>query len=873
MRKSENTFKNPTAEFRFTKYFFGAALIAITSFPHFGGHWGKCQNIGVNTTGAAPNAANLFEVLQPSTTANTVGIYVSHSGAITGYALQALKTGAGVNNIAAYLSATGGTNNYALIVPASSGIIGFGTTAPTSTALLTINPTTNAVRDGIDITLSGATSTATGISVSTGNSNVNGITVTHSSSATSTSLYGIGGVLSSTNIVSGYSAYRNSSGLSYGIYGINGTSGTYATNADTWAAFLRGRTVISSESSPTSPLGTDLEIRNTTTGAGNPATVSLRQTTASNTNGDVLANLNFGAGTVTGPQAQIQVLRDATGGAGDLPAAFAFSTTPDASSTIAERMRISSDGQLGLNTTNPNRMGNSSDRTLSIESSNSPNVELLRITSAANSTLGTLNFDRIAAANGAITARTCIVGTTVNGTTDSRLEFHTMGTPSSLTERMRITETGNVGIGTTAPLSRLQVYNTNPSFAVNTTSFLNPALTANQAFNIHSSWNEVRASSGFNFGMDIYATVNRAYVDAAQTGSVNSAYGATNDAYIYSTGTTTNAIGSVNYVSNFSTGTITNAYGLQSNVVNPGGGTITNAYGLYVGAVTGTNKWGVYSNDAGAINYFAANVGIGVSSPNARLDVKGTGNTNASYGFGVRNSDDVYNLVVANNGFIGIGTFPSFAAPERMLHLHSTSNNFHAIRLTAENTANNWDIIKRGNTYAQPENFVIAYNNNEWFQIDPSGNVGILINTPLYALDVAGTTRSTSGFWDASDFRFKKDIRFISSALPNLLKLQGVTYFWKKDEFPELKFDDNLQYGVIAQDLEKIFPELVHTDGHGFKSVSYSKLTPLLIEAIKEQQKMIEELKIINDNQQSSINQLHSEISEIKNALGLVGKK
>ena len=48
---------------------------------------------------------------------------------------------------------------------------------------------------------------------------------------------------------------------------------------------------------------------------------------------------------------------------------------------------------------------------------------------------------------------------------------------------------------------------------------------------------------------------------------------------------------------------------------------------------------------------------------------------------------------------------------------------------------------------------------------------------------------------------------------------------------------------MIAQDLEKILPELVFTGPDGYKSVSYEKLTPVLIEAIKEQQKQIETLK------------------------------
>ena len=233
----------------------------------------------------------------------------------------------------------------------TAGNVGINAPGPTATALLTINPNTNAIRSGIDMTLTNATSTATGLNITTANSLVNGITVTQNS-GTNTSLYGIGGVLSTGNIVSGYNGYRTGSGLSYGIYGINGLNSLYATNASTWAGFLQGRTVISSEAAPTSALGTDLEVRNTTTGAAAPATVSLRQTTSLPTTGNVLANLNFGDNYVTTPQAQIQILRDAAASsAADMPTAMTFSTTPDASATLTERMRIESDGDVGIGTT------------------------------------------------------------------------------------------------------------------------------------------------------------------------------------------------------------------------------------------------------------------------------------------------------------------------------------------------------------------------------------------------------------------------------------------------------------------------------------------------------------------------------------------
>ncbi|MTK54135.1 hypothetical protein [Paludibacter sp.] len=266
-----------------------------------------------------------------------------------------------------------GTQNIERLRVKSDGSIGIGTATTAANTLFTINPTTNNFRNGISMTLTGASSSATGISINSSTSNVNGLLVTNSSGATTSAFYGLGSVLSNTNIVSGYLGYRNGSGVSYGLYGVNGTIGSYTSASNSYAAFLQGRTVISSDGSPSSPLGVDLEIQNTTAGAGNPAILSMRQTTQNTTSGTSLAKINFGDSYSTSnvPQAQIQAIRDAAGGASnDLPTALIFSTTPDGSATIAERVRISNAGNVGIGTTSPSTL-------LHINSSSSPAFRLV----------------------------------------------------------------------------------------------------------------------------------------------------------------------------------------------------------------------------------------------------------------------------------------------------------------------------------------------------------------------------------------------------------------------------------------------------------------------------------------------------------------
>ena len=94
-----------------------------------------------------------------------------------------------------------------------------------------------------------------------------------------------------------------------------------------------------------------------------------------------------------------------------------------------------------------------------------------------------------------------------------------------------------------------------------------------------------------------------------------------------------------------------------------------------------------------------------------------------------------------------------------------------------------------------------------------------------------------------SDVRFKKNITPIASALDKVLSLDGVYYDWKQDDFPEKGFSDAKQIGFIAQEMEQVVPELVLTDTEGYKSVNYAAMTVVLVEAIKEQQKMIELLR------------------------------
>lgn len=109
-------------------------------------------------------------------------------------------------------------------------------------------------------------------------------------------------------------------------------------------------------------------------------------------------------------------------------------------------------------------------------------------------------------------------------------------------------------------------------------------------------------------------------------------------------------------------------------------------------------------------------------------------------------------------------------------------------------------------------------------------------------LDVAGVTR-TAGFYITSDKKFKKDIKTIDNSLEKIMSLEGKTYNWRNDEFKDKNFSNELQYGLIAQEVQKIIPSLVLETEKGELAMNYVGLIPVLIEAMKEQQVQINELK------------------------------
>jgi hypothetical protein len=200
------------------------------------------------------------------------------------------------------------------------------------------------------------------------------------------------------------------------------------------------------------------------------------------------------------------------------------------------------------------------------------------------------------------------------------------------------------------------------------------------------------------------------------------------------------------------------------------------------------------------------NVGIGTNSPSARLEVV-----------------DTKQVTTSQDGFFNVG-------PAGSWHITMSAQD-----IQVKNTPTAWDTLYL-NWYGG--NVSVASTN-----LYVSAGAGVSVNTRYnngYRFYVNGTTFSTGG-WGGSDARWKKNIQPLTGALDKVMRLQGVNFEWRRDEFPGHEFGEGIQLGFVAQEVEKVLPEAVHTDTKGYKAIAYEKLTAVLNEAIKEQHYEIKE--------------------------------
>ena len=126
--------------------------------------------------------------------------------------------------------------------------------------------------------------------------------------------------------------------------------------------------------------------------------------------------------------------------------------------------------------------------------------------------------------------------------------------------------------------------------------------------------------------------------------------------------------------------------------------------------------------------------------------------------------------------------------------------------------------------------------------VTASGNIKAVGN--ILGATISGSLLRSSGdvvAYYASDERLKNNIKIIDRPIYKLKQLKGVEYEW--NGLQNTYASGSLDSGIIAQDVQKVLPQLVQENSKGYLGVRHDRLVGLLVESIKEQQTQIEELK------------------------------
>jgi trimeric autotransporter adhesin len=197
------------------------------------------------------------------------------------------------------------------------------------------------------------------------------------------------------------------------------------------------------------------------------------------------------------------------------------------------------------------------------------------------------------------------------------------------------------------------------------------------------------------------------------------------------------------------------------------------------------------------------------------------------------NSDEANKMILTRNSFLGLGNVGG--NPRAYLHIENAIANRKIVM---------WESANNDNDY-----FGFGINAGTLRYNVPTaggGNVHRFFAGPniLFTIFDNGNATLAGTLTQLSDTRLKKNIQPLQNVLSNISQLNGYSYYWKDDTK-----DTQQQIGVLAQEIKKIYPQLVKQDEKGTLSVNYSGLTPILLESIKELNKKV-------DAQQLQINEL-----------------
>ena len=299
------------------------------------------------------------------------------------------------------------------------------------------------------------------------------------------------------------------------------------------------------------------------------------------------------------------------------------------------------------------------------------------------------------------------------------------------------------------------------------------------------------------------------------------------------------------------------------------------------------------TNTAGGVNAAAAvdfntfpPSSTGTYNPSSRIEAMDDGNwandiVISSNHPGAPNNGLIETIRITSQGSLGIGT----AAPLSVLEADLSAPAAVGPRLTLTNTGGGFNAASAVDFNTFPPSSTGTYNpsariaavdqgfwandivflsnkagaaNNglvEWVRIKDNGNVGIGTPAPQFLLDVSGVVHASSTS-TSSDERFKTNVVPLANALEKVATLRAVSFDWNGLYESLGRSTGRREIGVIAQDVEKVFPELVSTwHEERYRAVDYGRLTAVLIEAIGE-------LKAQNDALERRVDAMENSLGE-----------
>ncbi|MDN5217318.1 tail fiber domain-containing protein [Fulvivirgaceae bacterium BMA12] len=281
------------------------------------------------------------------------------------------------------------------------------------------------------------------------------------------------------------------------------------------------------------------------------------------------------------------------------------------------------------------------------------------------------------------------------------------------------------------------------------------------------------------------------------------------------------------------------------------GNWITGATNTFVGTKSGSKA----GNSGNFNSFFGYNSGynntsgdnnVFLGSASGESNTSGFNNTFVGVWSGATNTTGWHNTCLGlNAGSYNVsGNLNTYVGSGAGISNNGSNNVFLGSQSghRAQNSSGNVFIGNRAGYYETQSNKLYIANNSTTIPLIygdfTTGRIGLGSRnlTGFYRLYISGSAFAT-GLWLSSDKRFKTNGKDIQGALDKIKSIKGRSFEYKKSKKLEARaFNEGEQLGFYAQELQKVFPELVQEDNEGFLAVNYIGLIPVLVEAVKELQ-------------------------------------